>query len=78
MSPYTPYGFTWGPATVERIGAFERGGDTWRVLRIATAAPSQELEIYVSPRGRRLRVFRRGVELKPTQTATEQATEEVR
>lgn len=55
------FGFCWGPARVERAAVHERAGGTWRVLRVAT--DRQCLDIYISPQGHRLRVFRDGTEL---------------
>jgi hypothetical protein len=65
MDALSEFGFTWGPAEVERTATFERRrGKTWRVLRVYVRDhPSQELEIYISPTGRSVRVFRRGKEL---------------
>jgi len=60
----TRYGFTWGPATVERVTRIERPNGTYRILRVTTGCPSQALDIYISPTGRSVRVFRSGSELK--------------
>lgn len=51
----TDYGFTWGPATVERCATFpaRAAGKKTHVLRV------NDLTIYVSPTGR-TRVFRKG------------------
>lgn len=47
------YGFAWGPVQVQRIAEVE--GTV--VLRVVTSV-GHRLEIYVSPGGRSLRVFR--------------------
>lgn len=60
---YTDYGFTWGPATVERMAAIARGPGLYRVLSVRTDRRSQDLQIYISPSGSRVRVFRGGREL---------------
>lgn len=58
----TEFGFEWGPAVVERIAAIERSHGCYRILRVAT--DYVQLEIYISPGGRKLRIFRNGEELK--------------
>ncbi|MBX6360069.1 MAG: hypothetical protein IRZ03_08320 [Acidobacterium ailaaui] len=55
-----PYGFTWGPITVTR--AMEINGSV--ALWVSTLA-EQKVEIYSSPAGKSLRVFRDGKELFP-------------
>lgn len=59
----TRYGFRWGPVKVERVAAIKRGAGTYRVLRLATVS-GQVLDIYISPEGRRVRVFRKNKEMK--------------
>lgn len=59
---WTPHGFTWGPMTVDRLAAVDRSGGRYRVLRVSTGF--QALDIYVSPTGRSVRVFRNNQELK--------------
>jgi len=49
------YGFTWGPVTVQRTAVMPQGH---HVLTV------NGLDIYVSPTGRSVRVFRDGKELK--------------
>ncbi len=58
----TDYGFAWGPATVERVATIERAGKVYRVLQISSGG--HLLNIYISPQGRSLRVFKDGRELK--------------
>ncbi len=53
----------WGPVLVERISAVERPGGCHRVLRVA-AEHGPALDLYISPTGRSIRVFRNGVELR--------------
>lgn len=57
-----PYGFQWGPASVERTAVVERPNGPYRILTVRT--PFQELDIYLSPTGRSVRVFRGGRELR--------------
>lgn len=61
----TQYGFTWGPMEVTRITSFSRGKNrgTSRILELNTDA-GRKLQIYVSPTGRSVRVWRDGEELK--------------
>ena len=54
----TQYGFDWGPMTVTRCLEY-RGYVTLQVKSIA--GPS--VDVYISPKGRSLRVFGRGGEL---------------
>lgn len=60
----TQYGFTWGPIEVERMTAFEfrAGRGVSRSLKVAT--PYGAVNVYVSPTGRSIRVFRDGKELR--------------
>lgn len=60
----TQYGFQWGPADVSRSTAFEHrpGEGLSRSLRVST--PYADLNIYISPTGRSVRVFRAGKELR--------------
>lgn len=66
----TRYGFKWGPVAVERMAEFPRSNGQAKVIGIYRvdgphrADMFQMLEIYVSPRGRSVRVFRGGKELK--------------
>lgn len=61
----TRFGFKWGQIEVARLASFVRreGKGATRILRVKTEA-GKEIEIYVSPTGRSLRVFRDGKELK--------------
>ncbi len=59
---HDPYGFTWGPMRVQRITAIDRSNGTYRVLGVHCGG--RPLEIYVSPTGRSVRVFRDGRELR--------------
>ena len=54
----TQYGFTWGAATVTRMAEFE--GQTCTEFRTDT----HKLNVYVSPKGRSVRVWLDGRELK--------------
>lgn len=61
----TSYGFNWGGVMdVERINATEwrKGEGLSRVVGITT--PHHKTDIYVSPTGRSVRVYRDGKELK--------------
>lgn len=60
----TQHGFTWGPMLVERWASFPRSsrGKT-RVIGIRTPG-GHVLNVYVSPTGRSVRVFRDGKELQ--------------
>ena len=72
----TRYGFRWGPFTVERCASIERhkGEGLFRILKCYVGGdrepggPGEKrrevLEIYVSPTGRSVRVFRDGEELR--------------
>jgi hypothetical protein len=55
--------FRWGPVTVARISAVQRGNGCYRVLRI-TPEHGRALDIYISPSGCSMRVFADGIELK--------------
>ncbi len=57
----TEFGFEWGPVLVERVAAIERPHGCTRILRVAS--DRVQLEIYISPAGHKLRVFRNGEEL---------------
>ncbi len=57
----TTHGFIWGPLNVERLALFDRSNGIYRILRLNTKY--EDLEVYVSPTGRRMRVFRAGTEL---------------
>lgn len=58
------YGFRWGPMVVQRAAEFPRGDvdKPTRCLRVITDTGA-EVEVYVSPTGRSLRVYRDGKEL---------------
>ena len=55
MSGSKPYGFDWGPLSVERLVHVEGRG---RVLEVKTE--HRTLQVYCSEAGRSLRVFRVG------------------
>ena len=55
------YGFTWGPMTVTRLATIGAHGLERRALGIKTER--HKLDIYVSPAGHSVRVFRDGKEL---------------
>jgi hypothetical protein len=60
----TPYGFVWGPARVERVCQIDRGArGIYRVLRIDSGY--RDLNVYLSPTGRSVRVFADHVEWVP-------------
>ncbi len=61
---FLAYGFTWGPVSVERTAVFEHSNGPYRVLRVVAPEVGRSVEIYISPTGRSMRVFRNGVELK--------------
>lgn len=53
------YGFEWGPIQVTRAGCIERrAGKLHRIITVET--PYETLNIYVSPAGKSVRVFRTG------------------
>lgn len=54
---YSRFGFVWGPMRVERLAHLEGRG---RVISVK--AGSKELQVYVSEKGRRVRVFEVGGE----------------
>ena len=49
---YQPYGFAWGPLEVERILSDPRFGVVIRV-----SSEKEQVDIRVSPQGRRLQVY---------------------
>ncbi len=55
------YGFTWGNVKVTRMAEITRPTGTCRVLSVSS--DKVRLEIYVSPTGRSVRVYRNGTEL---------------
>jgi hypothetical protein len=59
----TSQGFTWGPMEVVPAAGFHRRDGIYRVVTITTTA-GRQLDIYVSPTGRSVRVFRKGKEMK--------------
>jgi len=65
LPPYqTSDGFTWGPADVGPWATFPRDNGRYLVIRVRT--PYRLVDIYVSPTGRTVRVFRDHTELKGT------------
>lgn len=57
---------SWGPLIVRPFAMFKRrmkDKKSDRVIRLITPFPSQQLEIYVSPTGRSVRVYRNHKEL---------------
>lgn len=56
------YGFRWGPVVISRWASFQRPNGHCRVLGIRPDR-GPALEVYVSPTGRSVRVFRDGKEL---------------
>lgn len=59
----TRYGFTWGPLEVRRLATF-KGNRVLGVYIEGDDSQHPRLEIYVSPTGRSVRVWRDGKELK--------------
>jgi hypothetical protein len=59
----TGHGFRFGAAEVRRSYSMDDG----RVVVSVTPDQGQPLDIYISPTGRSVRVFRKGVELKESQ-----------
>lgn len=65
----TRFGFKWGPVAVERLADLPRDGGRCRVIGVyRVEGPNREgldkiLEIYVSPKGQSVRVWRGGKEL---------------
>lgn len=58
------YGFRWGPLVVQRSAEINRQDNgPHRVLRLITDEGAG-LDVYVSPTGRSVRVFRDGKELR--------------
>lgn len=65
-TPYvTDHGFGWGPVEVVCMTEFDRGDrGVTRVIRVtATGRLGRHIDVYVSPKGNSLRVFRDGKEL---------------
>lgn len=67
----TQYGFTWGPIEVQRLASFissvRRDKGECLVIGVYTGEGKnrkQKLEIYASPTGQSVRVWRDGKELK--------------
>lgn len=63
----TAYGFRWGPVEVERMASVPRSGGECRIIGVYTGEGrkrNRRLEIYVSPAGNSIRVWRDGKELK--------------
>ena len=57
-SALTNYGFTWGPATIQRMSEID--GATCTQIR----TDAHKLNVYVSPKGRSIRAWLDGQELK--------------
>jgi hypothetical protein len=55
----TDFGFRWEQVTVTRISALPDG---YKCLRVE-GAPGAYVDVYVTPKGKRVRVFRKGTEL---------------
>lgn len=57
---WTRFGFHWGPAVVERVAVLPTGAVVLYIAGTdgenATSGPNQGVQIYVSPKGRRIRV----------------------
>ena len=73
------YGFSWGPIDVRRLASIKRDGGLARVLGIYRGRGDDrkmELEIYVSPTGRSIRVFRGNVELLPARPSDQPQEDE--
>jgi hypothetical protein len=58
----TPYGFKWGPATVERMAELPNG----LVIMLKTDA-GRDFQIYVSAKGKSVRIHEKSVEWKPSE-----------
>lgn len=59
------YGFRWEQILVTRISAVQRGpGATYKCLRIE-GEEGAAIDVYVTPKGRRIRVFADGKEWHP-------------
>lgn len=61
---YTQYGFTWGPMEVSRRSSMTRRAGEGLSRALGVKTPYHDLDVYVSPTGRSVRVFRDGKELK--------------
>lgn len=61
--PKDSEGFTWGPMEVYPAAGFHRRDGITRVVTLETTA-GVKLDLYVSPTGRSVRVFKKGKELK--------------
>lgn len=61
----TQYGFRWGPVEVTRIGSWVRRRGRGATVVLEVKAGKTKLDIYVSPTGRSVRVYKgnREVEL---------------
>ncbi|NKS12559.1 hypothetical protein GS580_16605 [Rhodococcus hoagii] len=65
----TQYGFRWGSAEVARV--MKHQGT--HVGEVGPAGrPQDGVEVYVSPTGRSIRVFKNGLELKPVKEGGDQ------
>lgn len=60
-SENTQYGFTYGPAKVERAASAESKG--WVYITIHTPKKDQQVAIYVTKTGK-TRIYKNGIELK--------------
>lgn len=60
----TSSGFVFGAASVEARASYSEGKARGETTVIAVATGYDDIEIYVSPSGRTIRVFRKGWELR--------------
>ncbi len=61
----TDYGFQFGPALVTALTSIEWEKGRGEAVVIGVQTDTVNLEIYVSPKGRNVRVFQNHKELKP-------------
>lgn len=68
MSTYyaeTRFGFEYGPMAIERTASLPDGGAVVSIFGSRTMFHRPSIEVYVSPKGRKIRVFSDGKEWKP-------------
>lgn len=57
----TPYGFKWGPATIERMAEIPQG-----IVMSLKTDYGKYVQIYVSAKGKSVRIHENNVEWKPS------------
>lgn len=62
----TMFGFIWGPVEVKRLATWPTSGASRLARSVGLTTRYHSVEVYVSPTGKRVRVFKNGVEMFPT------------